>query len=337
MVFDGHEDHETVEGPKFYKRNGYYYIFAPAGGVTWGWQLVLRSRNVFGPYEERIVMAQGDTDINGPHQGSWVNTITGEDWFVHFSDQFVYGRVVHLNPMKWENDWPVIGIDKNGDGIGEPVRTHRKPNVGAVYPIMTPPDSDEFDTHKLGLQWQWHANKHLTWGFPSGNLGYLRLNCIPKPEKMVNFWDVPNLLMQKLPGEEFTATTKLTFNPYHDKEEVGFIVMGRDYAYVSLIQENGKLYVSQTIGMNAERGDKDKRGELIPVDTNTIYFRVKVAKGGVTNFSYSTDGRRFNDIGEQFTAIMGRWIGAKVGYFALREGITNNAGYVDVDWFRVEK
>ena len=61
LVFDGHDKHPTVEGPKLYKRNGYYYIFAPAGGVEIGWQLVLRSKSIYGPYEERIVMAQGKT------------------------------------------------------------------------------------------------------------------------------------------------------------------------------------------------------------------------------------------------------------------------------------
>lgn len=90
-----------------------------------GWQLALRSRNVYGPYESKIVMAQGDTDINGPHQGGWVETCTGESWFINFQDKAMYGRVLHLNPMKWENDWPVIGEDKDGDGCGEPVKRYK--------------------------------------------------------------------------------------------------------------------------------------------------------------------------------------------------------------------
>ncbi len=127
MVFDGNDGkNHTVEGPKFYKRNGYYYIFAPAGGVATGWQLVLRSKNIYGPYESKIVMAQGKTNINGPHQGGWVDTNTGESWFVHFQDKGAYGRVIHLNPMTWVNDWPVIGVDKDDDGCGEPVTTYKE-------------------------------------------------------------------------------------------------------------------------------------------------------------------------------------------------------------------
>jgi beta-xylosidase len=123
LVFDGHKNNNTVEGPKFYKRHGFYYLFAPAGGVTSGWQLVLRSENVYGPYEAKVVMAQGKTNINGPHQGAWVTTAGGENWFIHFQDKGAYGRVVHLNPMSWKNDWPVIGTDIDGEGCGEPVST----------------------------------------------------------------------------------------------------------------------------------------------------------------------------------------------------------------------
>ncbi len=121
LVYDGHELDPTIEGPKFYKRDGWYYIFAPAGGVPTGWQLVLRSKNIYGPYERKVVMDQGNTPINGPHQGAWVTTQTGEDWFLHFQDRDAYGRVVHLQPMKWVNNWPVIGVDKIGLGKGEPV------------------------------------------------------------------------------------------------------------------------------------------------------------------------------------------------------------------------
>ncbi len=145
FVYDGHGIDPTIEGPKLYKRNGYYYIFAPAGGVSTGWQLVLRSKNIYGPYERKVVMDQGSTPVNGPHQGAWVNTPSGEDWFIHFQDKNAYGRVVHLQPMQWKNDWPVIGSDKDSDGKGEPVLIHRKPAVGRTYPAVTPPDSDEFN------------------------------------------------------------------------------------------------------------------------------------------------------------------------------------------------
>ncbi|MGV3459802.1 MAG: family 43 glycosylhydrolase [Flavobacterium sp.] len=203
LLIDGHEDEPTIEGPKIYKRAGYYYIFAPAGGVATGWQTVMRSKNIYGPYEKRKVLAQGATKINGPHQGAWVQTQTGEDWFLHFQDKGAYGRVVHLQPMKWIEDWPVIGVDADRDGTGDPVEVYKKPNVGQSFPISAPPDSDEFKNPKLGLQWQWHANPKITWGFPT-SIGYYVLNCIPKAEATENLSDIPNLLLQKFPAMPVT-------------------------------------------------------------------------------------------------------------------------------------
>jgi len=336
MVFDGHKAHPTIEGPKFYKRNGYYYIFAPAGGVSTGWQTVLRSKNVYGPYEDKIVMAQGKTDINGPHQGAWVDTPTGEDWFIHFQDKEAYGRIVHLQPMRWVNDWPVIGSDPDGDGVGEPVERYKKPDVGATFPIVTPPENDEFNDHSLGLQWQWHANPQLSFGFPSGNLGFFRLNCIVRPESD-GLWEVPNLLLQKFPAEEFTTTTKLTFNSRTPNEEVGFVVMGEDYQFVSLRSLEEGLVVRTVQCKNARTGGKEMELFSEKMEGNEIYFRVKVEKGAACSFSYSVDGKKYTNAGPSFTAVPGRWIGAKIGYFALRDGITNDAGTVDIDWFRIEK
>jgi len=337
MLIDGHQKHPTIEGPKIYKRNGWYYIFAPAGGVAPGWQMVMRSRNIFGPYEDKIVMAQGKTDINGPHQGGWVDTKTGENWFLNFQDLGAYGRVLHLNPMKWLNDWPVIGVDTDGDGTGEPVRTHKKPNVGKIYPKMTPPESDEFNGSELGLQWQWHANYQTTWGFPSGKLGFYRLNCIPRPADAVNLWNVSNLLLQKFPAPEFTATTKITFDARFDGEEVGLVVMGLDCGRIAIRRENGKLEVQSAICQHADKGSKEEISEPKSVESSTIYFRVQVQKGAECSFSYSIDGQLFTAIDAKFKAREGKWIGAKVGFYALRNGIINDSGSADIDWFRVEK
>ncbi|MFL6230710.1 MAG: glycoside hydrolase 43 family protein [Pyrinomonadaceae bacterium] len=336
LVFDGHDRHPTVEGPKLYQRNGYYYIFAPAGGVETGWQLVLRARHIYGPYEEKIVLAQGETNVNGPHQGAWVETQAGESWFIHFQDKGVYGRVVHLQPMKWTNDWPVIGVNASAEGTGEPTLTYKKPNVGRTYPSATPAESDEFDENGLGLQWQWQANPGDAWAFPAGGLGFLRLFNVPPPEGSKNFWDVPNLLLQKFPAPVFNATTKVTFTPRADGEATGLVVLGQDYAYVSVKSQAGRLSISQTVVKDAAVGGKGSESAGLPLRSNTFYLRVSVSQGAVCNFSYSADGRSFSPVGESFKARAGRWIGAKVGIFAVGAGHPRENGYADFDWFRVE-
>lgn len=339
LVYDGHELDPTFEGPKIYKRNGYYYIFAPAGGVPTGWQLALRSRNIYGPYERKVVMDQGSSTINGPHQGAWVTTQTGEDWFLHFQDKEAYGRVVLLQPMKWVNDWPVIGVDKDGDGKGEPVLTYKKPNVGKTYPMQTPAESDEFNSTGLGLQWQWMANPKATWSFMNVSKGSLRLYSDKAAEGAKNLWGVPNVLLQKFPTKEFMVTTRLSFTPNTriENEKAGLTVMGFSYANIALKSRKDGIYLVYTVCRDADNGKEEVEKQLMKAGSNTVYFRVKVTAGAVCRFSYSFDGQTFTDAGESFKAETGRWTGAKVGMFCTRDTQINDSGYADVDWFRVEK
>lgn len=349
LVFDGNDGvNHTIEGAKFYKRNGFYYLFAPAGGVVSGWQLVMRSKDVYGPYEARIVMAQGKTDINGPHQGGWVDTPAGESWFLHFQDKGAYGRVLHLNPMKWVNDWPVIGVDKDGDGCGDPVSRYRKPKTGKTYPIETPAESEEFDTRKLGLQWEWHANYQDVFGFTT-NMGYVRIYGHELSPHFKNFWEVPNLLMQKFPAEEFTATAKLKVSAKDDGQLSGLIIMGWDYSWIGVEKQGEKFLLKQAVCKDAEQGNLEQvstlavlepsrkfEAGLFPNYEREIYIRVHVGKGAYCRFSYSLDGKKFTEAGTLFKARQGKWIGAKVGMFSVTPH-GKERGWVDVDWFRLEK
>lgn len=338
LVYDGHELDPTIEGPKFYKRNGYYYIFAPAGGVPTGWQLVLRSKHVYGPYERKVVMDQGSSPTNGPHQGAWVATQTGEDWFLHFQDKGAYGRVVHLEPMKWVKDWPVIGADKKGEGKGEPVLRYRKPNVGKTYPVQTPAESDEFNGAAPGFQWQWMANPKATWAFPHPAKGVLRLFSDKLPDSAKNLWDAPNVLLQKFPAEEFLATTKMTFTPNAklENEKAGLVVMGFSYAGLALKSQKDGIYLVRTICKDADKGKAEKEMVIRKMNEPGVYLRVQISKGARCQFSYSVDGKTFIQTGDEFTAEVGRWIGARLGLFCTRETAINDSGYADVDWFHIE-
>jgi beta-xylosidase len=337
LVYDGmKEGNHTTEGPKFYKRNGFYYILAPAGGVEQGWEIALRSKNVYGPYESKTVMAQGKSSINGPHQGGWVETQTGESWFMNFQDKAAYGRVIHLQPMKWVNDWPVVGVDKDGNGCGEPVQSYKKPNVGKTYPIETPVESDEFSSEKLGLQWQWHANPKQSFGMPS-RLGFMRLYAEYLPDDYVNFWQVPNLLLQKTPADEFMATTKLDFYSKTTDEKTGLIVMGWNYSYIALVKKETGFVLQQSVCIDAEKKNPETLVATKEISESKIYLRIQVKSGANCTFSYSTDGRKFIPFGEPFKARQGKWIGAKVGIFCQNPLKTGARGYADYDWFRVEK
>lgn len=351
LIYDGLEQgNHTTEGGKFYKKDGYYYLLAPAGGVVTGWQIALRSKNIYGPYEVKTVLAQGNTNVNGPHQGGLVQTQTGEWWFLHFQDKGVYGRIIHLQPVTWKSGWPVMGINDK-EFCGEPVLSYKKPNVGRTYPIETPAESDEFNSSKLGLQWSWHANPQQTWGYASTN-GYYRMYGQYYPENFINFWDIPNLLMQKLPAAEFTATMKATVVLQNEADKAGLIIMGWNYAYLALKKKSSGYELELVSCIEAE--DKNEENistrvspENLKIETKynyqtkleyvDLYLRVKIKDGGLCMFSYSTDGRVYQNIGEPFKAKQGKWIGAKIGMFILNKSKDTQRSWMDIDWFRIGK
>lgn len=349
IIYDGNgTESRTCEGPKIYKRDGWYWVMFPAGGVPTGFQVAMRSKNPFGPYESKVVLAQGKTKINGPHQGAWVHTKFGEDWFLHFQDKEAYGRVVHLQPVIWKDNWPVMGIDKDGDYCGEPVTTYRKPKTSGKVQVVNPAESDEFSDTRLGLQWQWHANYNETFGMPTA-FGSYRVYTHKVSEKFQNLWEVPNLLLQKTPADKFTATTKIRFTSKDQNQTGGLLMMGLDYSGLVVKRVGNDFQLLQILCKSADKG-KPQTEQLIATLKPTavdqidyqpgthidIYMRMSVNDGKM-HFSYSLDGKKYTKCGTEFTMREGKWIGAKIGFVAYEPGQKTNRGWIDADWFRVTR
>lgn len=339
IVFDGGQENHTTEGPKFYKRDGYYWIMCPAGGVAMGWQLAMRSKSPYGPYEWKRVMWQGRTDINGPHQGAWIHTAFDEDWFLHFNDKGAYGRVVYLQPIDWSSGWPMMG--KNG----EPVTTYRKPKANSHQPKAAPQESDELNNGQMGLQWQWHANYHQFYGMPTAD-GTMRLYTYDLEGTL---WDAPNLLLQKPTAPRFTATAKVRFAAKEDGQYGGLVMMGRSYSALVVQRQGDSFLLQRHTCIGADEGQAETQqtiATLKATERDTIpyspaiyidmYLRIKV-KDGICNYSYSLDGKRFKDAGDPFTMREGKWIGAKFGFVAECKKRKEPRGWLDVDWIKVNK
>jgi len=303
IIFDGHEAHPTCEGPKLYKRNGYYYIMHPAGGVATGWQVVQRSKHIYGPYELKVTLRQGHTAINGPHQGGWVEDEEGKSWFIHFQDVGVAGRIVHLQPVQWVNDWPEMGEK------GEPVKSYgRVPRRECSYANFL--GRDEFDTTELALYWQWAGGRiEPKWYFCDAQNGWLRLFSAPREKDEF----IPNKLLQKIPATAFSATARVRFMPNGHKkmqgaEQAGMIVAGRTSFRLE-----------------------------VPIEGDWCYLRLKMDEQHRGQFYTSIDGKKWKKSGESFQAVEGKWIGAQVGLFCTRDGRKfNDAGWMDVDWFEIQ-
>ncbi len=293
IVYDGHADNPTCEGPKFYKRNAFYYIFCPAGGVRKGWQLCLRSKSPYGPYEVQRVLEQGDTPVNGPHQGAWV-----DNWFFHFQDVGVAGRIVHLQPLKWRMGWPVIGNE------GRPVASDKEEGNPKAVGMTVEPVRDEFDRRFLAPEWQWSGNRRALYYFCQIDSSQLRLYTYPADDVQT----ASNLLLRKIPAFTaftFEARVRFTPNPRNqDHEEAGLIVHGRQ---------------SRTLP--------------IPGDEQWWLARMVVDRNNVCRCYLSRDGKSWELIGDEFPVVAGEWVGARIGLYATRDREPiNDAGYLDVDW-----
>ena len=285
----------VAEGTKFLKRHGWYYLIIPEGGVGQGWQTVLRARNIYGPYERQVVLEQGSTTVNGPHQGALVDTPDGQWWFYHFQETPVLGRVVHLQPARWQDDWLQVGVDLDGNGIGEPVHRWQKPVRSHFSDTTLQVDDDFSDT--LGLQWQWNHNPDDVHWSLSERKGWLTLRALPADSLKA----CRNMLTQKVVGYQSESTTLLTAK---GDCYAGIFCSGKQFRGVGLCPQGIFLEVN------------GERQIAVKGSFSQLYLRVRDdCQSNSHQFFYSLDGVSFIPVGDVFSMRSGYWKGIRVGLF----------------------
>ncbi|WP_432562049.1 glycoside hydrolase family 43 protein [Kineococcus sp. SYSU DK003] len=315
----------TLEGPKVHRRGGYYWIFAPAGGVATGWQSVFRARDVRGPYEHRIVMTRGGTTVNGPHQGAWIDTPHGTDWFLHFQDLGPVGRVVHLQPLRWAEDgWPVIGDAADAGTCGVPVARHPTPH-GTTQGSRYPGGDDDFTTPgadasgRPGPQWRWQANPGRRWA-QTGD-GRLRLTALPNDTG--NLRSLPQVLGQPLPGIDAVATTSLRLEG-PDGARAGLTVLGRAYLWAGLARSGDRLVVVAAERSAGSFDETVREIAAVPAGTRLeVRLDVRAHAGSdeqdpvrVTVALRWQQDQRWVTVLDAVRPEAGHWIGAELALFA---------------------
>ena len=285
----------VAEGTKFLKRNGWYYLIIPEGGVGRGWQTVLRSKSIYGPYERKIVLEQGSTPINGPHQGALVDAPDGSWWFYHFQETPVLGRVVHLQPARWQDDWPLMGVDYDGNDVGEPVTQWQKPipSSGQTPSLQT---HDDF-TGALGLQWQWNHNPDDRHWSLSARKGWLTIEAQPAQHLM----DCRNMLTQKVVGYQSESTTIMEAS---GDCYAGLFCSGKQFRGIGICQD-GIFIESEGQRQIIQSGHYQRL--WLRITNNSLE--------NTHQFAYSTDGQRFVSAGSAFSMHSGYWKGIRVGLF----------------------
>ena len=330
VIIDGNgmPGYRTLEGPKFYKANGYYYVFAPAGGVEEGWQSVFRSRRIEGPYEDRIVMEQGATSINGPHQGAWVRAAGRRDWFLHFQDMEPMAAWCTCSRCAGSTAGPSSGRQPT-PGIGQPVQTHVKPVAGLCRSGAG--DLGRIRQPAPGLQWQWNANSDPRWYSLSERPGMLRLHTQAAPQADGYVRAAPALLTQKLPAATFVVNTHIQLNNGADGDRAGLILNAMQYAWLGLRKSGAATELVYVTCAPAVVRCKEEGTVVLQSAPSSLYLRMSMADGALASFSYSTDNVTFVPVGSPFAVSKGRWVGAQVGLFSVGA----EASSLDVDYFRV--
>src|SRR6185437_10320487 len=344
----------TLEGPKLYKRNGYYYIFAPFGGVEQGSEAVLRSRDIQGPYDFRTVLSKGSTAVQGPHQGGYVETPSGQGWFIHFNSTGAYGRIVYLEPVRWENDWPIIGERIAGTDGGQPVQSHAMPDTGRNSPAVHPQTSDEFTGATLGPQWEWNHNPDDSRWSLTERPGFLRLKALQAAD-LVSARDT---LTQMLQGRAVQITARMAVDAMEDGQKAGLAMFGRLPSWIGVVQKHGTRRVTfavagvETPGQ-ALGGEAGKYGSAAtePRGTASKYASARSAAAGAPSpqfvllrmhvedgwvrYSYSLDGgKRFRSLGSRAGMLFSWWKAARPALFTYNTRAP--AGSADFDWVHVQ-
>jgi beta-xylosidase len=324
VIVEDPQNLPILEGPKLLKRNGYYYIFAPYGGVEKGPQAVLRSRDIYGPYEFRTVLSKGTTEVQAPHQGGYTETPSGEGWFVHFNSTGGYGRIVHLQPVRWEDDWPVMGERLPGAPNGQPVMTYRMPDVGRTFPPVHPQTSDEFSRSTLGVQWEWNHNPVDSHWSLTERPGYLRLKALPATQLV----SARNTLTQVQQSRASQATARLELDGMAEGQKAGLAMFGKQPSWIGVVQREGKR------ALTFAHAGVETQGEIITQDS--VVLRMHVEDEHV-RYSYSLDdGKTFTNFGTRARMQFSWWKGARPALFTF-SAEAGAAGVLDIDWMRVQR
>jgi beta-xylosidase len=325
LVFTG-DLRPGLEGTHVYRLNGYYYLYCTYGGAD-GFQVALRSRNIWGPYEEKVVIKETDrSNVNfGIHQGALIQTQTGQWWTMLFIDMGPLGRFPSLQPVRWEDDWPVAGVG------GKAVVRYKKPDVGAVYPIADLPTSDEFSSDSLGMQWSWNHNPDSAKWSLRVRRGWLRLSTVAPVSDLMR---ARNTLTQRPiakydQGIPTVATTSVDVRGMRAGDVAGLCVFQNPFAYIGVRQTAaGRWLVMVNNGITVDS---------LPVRQDIVYLRTEASNASrKASFEYSFDDKRYTPLGNELSMRFSLKIftGNKFGLFNYATKETG--GHVDFDWFHMD-
>lgn len=321
-----------LEGCHLYKKGDYYYIYATYGGWPSG-QAVFRSKDIFGPYEEKMLVERVINDKpNTIHQGALIEDTQGKWWTIMQQDLGCLGRFPNLQPVRWTDDWPVVGNN------GIPYETYTKPKAVGDNAIKRLPTTDNFRNYPLGQQWEWNHNPDNSAWSLFERPGWLRLKTTQTTDRLTQ---ARNMLTQRIFAKNGTATTgtiRLDVRRLQEGDRAGICVLQDPYAMIGVEVKGGKhqlFWRQDTLRVNSSFTPKETT-RAVDIDS-IVYLRASVDYGtSLTKFWFSLDNKRWNVLGgeTQLGFNLTVFVGARFGLYCFS---TKSAGGIaDFDWFTTE-
>ena len=322
-----------LEGCHFYKIGEYYYIYATYGGWPSG-QVAFRSKNIFGPYEEKVLVEKTiNNKPNTIHQGALIETSTGEWWTIMQQDVGCLGRFPNLQPVTWTDGWPIVG------NKGVPYETTKKPVTGAATKREPLPTNDNFRSYPLGMQWQWNHNPDDGAWSLFERPGWLRMRT---SETVSRLTQARNMLTQRIFAFEKSSsvgTIRLDASNLQEGDYAGICIFQDPYAMLAVRVKDGQKQLVWRQDTLRVHNDFTPQEQVESVDINDIvYLRATVSYStSKTQFYYSLDNVTYKPIGGETSLSFSLtvFVGARFGLFCYATQ-SDSEGYADFDWFSTE-
>ena len=325
-----------LEGCHLYKIGDYYYIYATYGGWPSG-QTVFRSKDIFGPYEEKVLVEKWyDKKPNTIHQGALVEDTEGKWWTVMQEDLGALGRFPNLQPVTWENGWPVVGdygkpYASFTDRLPAPSNQNNPNNRKAL------PTSDDFSQQTLGMQWQWNHNPVPSAWSLTERPGWLRLKTVGVVQELSQ---VPGMLTQRIFADAenpSTGTICLDVRKLQEGDHAGICIFQDPYAQIC-VERTKKGYQLLWKQDKVRNAGKDfvpaEKAQTIKPKKGIIYLRASIKYGeNKARFFYSLDGKTWEPFGgeTQQSFNLSVFVGSRFGIFCY--ATKQKGGYADFDRF----
>ena len=330
-------DDSGLEGCHLYKHGDYYYIYATYGGWPSG-QVVFRSKDPFGTYEEKVIVEKSYNNVpNTIHQGSLIEDIAGNWWTVMQEDLGALGRMPNLLPMKWVDDWPVM--KRSGAPYKSFTDKITKPAYSGNTRVKRLPTTDAFREYPLGMQWEWnHLPDNNAWSL-FDRPGWLRLMTSNVTTKLPQ---ARNMLTQRIfamKNKETTGTVRIDTRGMTEGDRAGICILQDPYGMICIEMVDGKLQLrweqDKVRDNNSKSAEKTQAVELVD---SIIYLRAGIKyEENKAKFYYSTDNKTWKRFGNETSQSfnLSVFVGSRFGLFCY--ATKKKGGYADFDWFTTEE